>query len=992
MSEPTARRMSDDTQQRAAAASAGRVPGATYRLQLHHQFTFRDAAEIVPYLAQLGVSDLYASPYLQARPGSLHGYDITNHAALNPEIGTEEDHARLCGLLREHGLGHLLDIVPNHMGIAGGTNPWWWDVLENGADSEHAPYFDIDWDPRKPELEGKVLLPILGDQYGCVLERGELKLVLHDGRFRIDYFENRFPAAPASTAAVLREAIARLGGALDEDHPDRMELESIAVALERLPARRRTDPQSVEERRRERIVTQRRLSALCQLSPAVALAVEQAVAAFNGDPADPRSFDRLDALLAEQAYRLAFWRVAAEEINYRRFFDVNDLAGIRVEVPRVFEDTHRLILRLVREGKVTGLRIDHPDGLFHPRSYLRDLQHETAGVDARERFYVVVEKILTGEEPLPPDWPVAGTVGYEVLNQVNGLFVARANEEAMDLAYRRFTGHRERFEDLVYQKKLLILRFALVSELTVLTTLLDRISESNRRSRDFTWGALREALRDVVACFPVYRTYIDAYTGEVSDRDREYVRQAVRRAKRRNPSVSASIFDFVQSTLLLEWPESLEEKARQEHARFVMKFQQLTGPVMAKGVEDTSFYIFNRLVSLNEVGGEPDRFGVEPDELHLYFAERAERWPHALTAGSTHDTKRSEDVRARINVLSEIPELWEERVLRWAQANRERKGQEEAPPAPAAAEAGRSRRRGDEDGRPIPDTNDEYLLYQTLVGAWPLGKTEDQAHQDFVARVQAYMEKATREAKVHTSWIEPNEAYDQGLKDFVAAILDPTRDNPFLDDLRELQPRVARMGMVNSLAQTLVRLTAPGVPDVYQGQEIWDFSLVDPDNRRPVDYAARRRMLEELTERMPEADLGELCRELVEGWEDGRIKLYVTHLALRLRAALPGAFTAGGYVPLETGGERAAHVFAFARQGDGETAITLVPRLVATLARDNDFALPDATAWKGTTVRVPAGRWRNVFTGEELRASEDGALAMDRVFGGFPVALLEKME
>ncbi|HEU4451636.1 MAG TPA: malto-oligosyltrehalose synthase, partial [Longimicrobium sp.] len=571
--------MSDDTQHRAAAASAGRVPRATYRLQLHHQFTFRDAAEIVPYLAELGVSDLYASPYLQARPGSLHGYDITNHAALNPEIGTEEDHTRLCGLLREHGLGHLLDIVPNHMGIAGGTNPWWWDVLQNGAESEHAAYFDIDWHPRKPELEGKVLLPILGDQYGSVLERGELKMVLEEGRFSFHYFENRFPAAPWSTAVVLREALARLDGVLDEDHPDRMELESIAVARARLPSRRGSDPQTVPERRRERIVTQRRLSVLCDRSPQVARAMEEAVAAFNGDPADPRSFDRLDALLEQQHYRLAYWRVAAEEINYRRFFDVNELAGIRVEVPRVFEDTHRLILRLVREGKVTGLRIDHPDGLFHPRQYLRHLQHETAGVDAHERFYVVVEKILTGHERLPADWPVAGTVGYEVLNQVNGLFVARANEAAVDLAYRRFTGSRERFEDLVYEKKLLILRQALVSELTVLTGLLNRMSEASRRSRDFTWGSLQDALSEVVACFPVYRTYIDAFTGEVGERDRRYVQQAVRRAKRRNPGVSASIFDFVQSTLLLAWPESLDDAARDDHARFVMKFQQLTGPV-----------------------------------------------------------------------------------------------------------------------------------------------------------------------------------------------------------------------------------------------------------------------------------------------------------------------------------------------------------------------------------------------------------------------------
>jgi (1->4)-alpha-D-glucan 1-alpha-D-glucosylmutase len=957
-----------DDLHRAGAPGPARVPRATYRLQMHHDFTFRHAAAIVPYLAELGVSDLYASPYLLARPGSLHGYDIVDHTRLNPEIGTDDDHTRLTGRLREHGMGHLLDIVPNHMGI-GADNRWWWDVLENGPSSPYAPYFDIDWQPYKPELEGKVLLPVLGDQYGAVLERGELKLVYDDGAFRLEYFAHRFPAAPAPTAAVLRQALALLDGVLDEEHPDRMELESIATALERLPARRRTDPPSVAERRRERRVTRRRLSGLYQLSPQVAQALDRAVAVFNGDPADPRSFDHLDRMLDEQGYRLAFWRVAAEEINYRRFFDVNELAGVRVELPRVFEDTHRLVLRLVREGKVTGLRIDHPDGLFHPRAYLRELQAETAGVDAKEPFYVVVEKILTGEEELPADWACAGTVGYEFLNHLNGLFVDPAAAEAMELAYRRFAHSRDLFGDLVYQKKRLILRTSLVSELTVLTTLLSRLSERSRRSRDFTWGSLREALRDVVACFPVYRTYIDAHAGEVTARDRDYVDRAVRHARRRNPGVSASIFEFIRSVLLLRWPESLDEAAREEHARFVMKFQQLTGPVMAKGVEDTAFYVFNRLVSLNEVGGEPDRFGVPPDELHAWLLERAERWPHALSASSTHDTKRSEDVRARINVLSEIPDLWEERVRRWAELNAEKR--------PA------------EEGEPVPDRNDEYLLYQTLVGAWPLGGTEDQAHQDFVARVQRYMDKATREAKVHTSWINPNEAYDRGLAEFVAAILSREGGSEFLDDFLAFQPVVARLGMVNALAQTLVKLTAPGVPDVYQGQEIWDFSLVDPDNRRPVDYEVRRTMLAELKGRVTEDDLRELCRELVEGWEDGRIKLYVTMTALGLRNALPHVYTGGEYLPLAASGDRADHVFAFARRGGGDAVVTIVPRLVATLTRERDFALPDGETWKGTSLALPAGRWRSVFTGEHFEC--DGELPLDRVLGGFPVALLEKI-
>jgi len=961
----------------AGATGAGRIPRSTYRIQFNRGFTFRQAAEIVPYLRRLGIGDLYASPYLQARPGSIHGYDITNHASLNVEIGTEDDHTRLAGLLREHGMGHLLDIVPNHMGVGGHTNPWWWEVLEDGPDSKFAKYFDVDWRPRKPDLEGKVLLPVLGDQYGRVLERGELKLVYADGRFRIDYFENRFPAAPAATAAVLREALGRLDGVLDEWHPERMELESIATALERLPNRRRTDTASVAERRREKTVTQNRLSGLYSLSPAVALALDQAVLAFNGTPGDAASFDRLHALLDEQAYRLAFWRVAAEEINYRRFFDVNELAGVRVEIPQVFQDTHRLILRLVREGKVTGLRIDHPDGLFDPHGYLRALQHETAGVDARERFYVVVEKILTGHEELPREWPVAGTVGYEFLNQVNGLFVARAHEAAIDEAYRRFTGLRARFRDLVYDRKRTILRFALVSELTVLTTMLDRISESNRVYRDFTWGALRDALREVVACFPVYRSYIDAFAGLVSERDRHYVEHAVRLARRRNPSVSGSLFDFVRDVLLLEWPESLDAEARDEHARFVMKFQQLTGPVMAKGVEDTAFYVFNRLVSLNEVGGEPDRFGVSPDDFHAMNAARARQWPGALSASSTHDTKRSEDVRARINVLSEMPEAWSEAFNRWAGINAKKRGKEEGG------------RKQDDDADPVPDANDEYLLYQTLVGAWPLGEMDGGAHEEFVGRIQAYMEKATREAKVHTSWINPNEEYDAGLRGFVAAILSSDGDNPFLADFTAFQRPVARMGMVNSLAQTLVKLASPGVPDIYQGQEIWDFSLVDPDNRRPVDYALRQRMLDGLRERMG-GDRTALCRELVEGWEDGRIKLYVTHVALCAREEHEAAFTGGEYLPLAVTGARAEHVLAFARRGGGSTLVAVVPRLVATLSADRDYTVPKADAWGDTRLDLGSlgdGRWRDLFSGVEVGA-DGGSVRVAEVLGGFPVALL----
>ncbi len=956
-----------------AGAPRRRIPSATYRIQFNAGFTFRDGAAVVPYLAELGISDLYASPYLQARPGSVHGYDIVDHDTLNREIGDEHDHARMSAALREHGLGHVLDIVPNHMGIAMGArgkrNRWWMSVLENGPSSPYAGHFDIDWNPRNPELCGKVLLPVLGDQYGRVLEGGELNLVYEAGQFRVEYYENVFPAAPGSTAAVLELAIEKL--TLKPNDPARMELESIAAALRRLPPRRRRDARSINERSRERIVTRRRLRDLVYGSQAVREALDAAVAEYNGTPGEPHSFDRLDALLNDQAYRLAYWRVAAEEINYRRFFDVNDLAGVRVERPRVFQATHALILRLVREGIVTGLRIDHPDGLFDPRDYLVTLQRMTMGLERTEDFYVLVEKILTGDEPLPAEWPVAGTVGYEFLNKVNGLFVAPANEQKIDAVYRTFTGFSDAFEDLVDEKKRLILRSSLVSELTVLTTLLDRISERNRCSRDFTWGSLRDALREVIACFPVYRTYIEAVPGKVTDRDRGYVDQAVERAKERNRTTSGAIFDFVRSTLLLHWPDSLDERARRQHAKFVMKFQQLTGPVMAKGVEDTTFYVYNRLVSLNEVGGEPDRFGIDPEEFHAFNLERAEKWPHALSSSSTHDTKRSEDVRARINVLSELPELWSERVNAWHGFNT-------------------AKLRSD-GGRPVPDANDEYLLYQSLVGAWPFGQMDDQARQDFTARVQSYMEKATREAKRHTSWLNPNPAYDDGLREFVADIL-ADGGNAFLDDFLPFQQVVSRLGMVNSLAQTLVKIASPGVPDIYQGQELWDFSLVDPDNRRPVDYELRMRLMKELETRRGEAGVRGMARELVEAWEDGRIKLHVVQTALRLRAALPDVFTGGGYVPLVAEGGRAEHVVSFARTGGGAAVIVAVPRLVATLTRERGFALPEAADWKGTRIPVPdelAGRYRNALTGEELRPGKHGLDARE-VFADFPVALLER--
>jgi (1->4)-alpha-D-glucan 1-alpha-D-glucosylmutase len=963
-------------------SKAGRIPPkgplTTYRLQLNLNFTFGSAAEVVPYLHELGITDLYASPYLQARPGSLHGYDISNHNHLNPELGGEADHQALVRAIREREMGHLLDIVPNHMGIGEPGNSWWMDVLENGPSSPFAPYFDIDWHPLKPELTGKVLLPVLGDQFGKILENGELRLFFDEGRFRIGYHDLVFPVSPRSSPLVLRAILREMRPHVDEDDYDLTELESVVTALQHVPPRDRTDAESVAERRRESFVSRRRLMALRENSEPFRAALEKALATYNGRPGDPRSFDDLEVVLQDQAYRLAYWRVAVEEINYRRFFDINDLAGVRVERGEVFQATHELILRLVAEGKVTALRIDHPDGLFDPYAYLRQLQQEATRHAGAGPVYIVVEKILTGSESLPDRWPVAGTVGYDFMNRCNGLFVARANEQEMSGVYGNFVGSRFDFHNIAYDRKKLILRVALASELNVLAYLLNRISEKNRRFRDFTLGSLTDALRETIACFPVYRTYIDAISGRVDPLDVAQVDRAIRTAIRRNRATSPTIFEFIRNILLLKWPDDLDENAREEHALFVMKFQQLTGPVMAKGVEDTTFYIYNRLVSLNEVGGEPDEFGIDPSEFHSWMLERSRKWPLAMNSSTTHDTKRSEDVRARINALSEIPAEWEARARKWSELN--------------------ASKRLEVDGDPVPDANDEYLLYQTLIGTWPLSNAHHEEHLRFRERIQQYMEKATREAKVHTSWITPNVEYDDALRQFVGRILDFGGEgdgSEFLVDLVEFQRRIAHAGMLNSLAQTLVKLAAPGVPDIYQGQEIWDFSLVDPDNRRPVDYERRRAMLAELKGGLAEGERSALAGDVLRTWEDGRIKLLVTHTALEIRKRFRKLFQVGRYVALEVEGERAEHLFAFGRVDPGEAIVVAVPRLPLTFQAATGRSFVEASAWEETRAGLPADvsshGYRNAFTGRPVPTTSSRDHHVFRaadLFEGFPVAIL----
>ncbi|WP_047865948.1 malto-oligosyltrehalose synthase [Rubrobacter aplysinae] len=940
-----------------------RIPRATYRVQLNGDFTFSDAAGIVPYLDSLGVSHLYSSPYTRSREGSSHGYDVVDHNELDPEVGGVEGYARLVDALSERGMGQILDFVPNHMGI-GPDNHRWLDVLENGPASPYAHFFDIDWYPaNRRGLYGRVLLPVLGDHYRSILEGGELVLELdpESGSFSVRYYEHRCPLDPGTYPLLLGDVSEMEGEAGGE-------LASLATAFGNLPPREDTSPEAVEERARDARIHRERLARLYAESHEAARHVRDRVELLNTEK------ESLHELLEEQAYRLSYWRVSSDEINYRRFFSIDDLAGVRVEDERVFDAIHKLALDLVRRGEIHGLRIDHIDGLYDPEGYLERLQKaagEALGESGEQPVYLLVEKILAGHERLPEDWTVAGTTGYEFAERLNGLFVDPAGGDGLDRAYRRFLGEDYpdglSFEEVLYRSKREAMRTELASELNVLSRRLltisegvEEASETPGRRYDFTIDALREALAEVVAAFPVYRTYIRE--GRISEDDRRHVEWAVGAAERRSQAADKSSFGFIRGVLL-------GEEESPAAPGFVMRLQQYTGPVMAKGMEDTALYVFNRLSSLNEVGGEPERFGVSIGEMHQENSYRAREWPHAMLSTSTHDTKRGEDVRVRIDALSEMPGEWRGMLGRWGRTNR-------------------AHRRRTERGV-APSRNDEYLLYQTLLGAWPFENPEGEDLESFRERIEGYMLKAVREAGVRTSWTNADEEYEEALSGFVGALLQP--DSAFMSEFLPFAGRVSRVGALNSLSQTLVKLTAPGVPDVYQGNDLWDLSLVDPDNRRPVDYALRARMLEDLRERFA-ADGPGTARSLAGtgGWRDGSPKLHLTRCALTLRREREELFQDSEYLPLEVTGPMADHVFAYARRLGDEAAITVVPRLYAPLAPESGL-LPDPTLWRGTGVEMPSGLpapVRNVLTDETLRSPEEGRLDLVETFASFPVALL----
>jgi (1->4)-alpha-D-glucan 1-alpha-D-glucosylmutase len=945
------------------AAVEARVPRATYRLQLHHRFTFDDAIAVLPYLVRLGVSHVYCSPVTRARPGSLHGYDVVAHDEFNPELGGRAGFERFCAALREQGLGLLLDLVPNHMGVFGAENRWWSDVLENGPASPYAQHFDIDWDPLDADLQGKVLLPVLGERYGQVLDSGELRLVFEAdaGSFAVHYHEHRFPLDVRGYAALLRDVEA-------DGTPWAEPLAALADAFAALPPRDAVGPADVTPRAHEKERLKARLARLAAEAPGLAAAIEQTLPARN-------EAEALHALLEAQAWRLAYWRVAADEINYRRFFDINSLAALRIERQPVFEATQGLALELVAAGRVDGLRIDHPDGLRDPGQYFLRLQRgcarraglalpEVPGERPARPVYLVAEKIAASHEDVPESWSVHGTTGYRYAAVVNGLFVDTGAAAKFDRIWRGFTQDPRSFEEHAYDGKRAIMRGALASELTVLATELLRIARAHRLTRDHTFNNLRRALAEVAACLPVYRTYI---VEAPSAQDRRYIDWAVAQARRRSVAADASVFDFVRTTLLGEAVEGAPPALRERALRLAVRFQQFSAPVAAKGVEDTAFYRYLRLASLNEVGGDPARFGVTVRAFHGASADRCARWPHTMLATSTHDHKRSADVRCRIDVLSEMPAAWRLLLRRWSRMNRMHRGRLDG-------------------GAPAPSPADEYLLYQTLIGTLPAGGLDEAGLAPYRERIRQYMVKAAREAKTHTSWISPDEAYEAALDGFVGGLLGRLAPNLFLDDLTAQVRTLAWYGALNSLSTTLLKFTSPGVPDIYQGHEVVKLTLVDPDNRQPVDYPHHAERLAALGALDP-ADAGELAAAP----HDGRAKLWITWRLLALRRAQPALFRDGDYLALKTGGRHAEHVVAFARRHAGATLVAVAGRLFAGLGAEVARPPLGEAVWGDTWIAVPAlkdgTRLVDALTGERV-AVENRRIRLAAAFARFPGAVL----
>lgn len=875
-----------------------RTPVSTYRLQLHKDFTFDDAAAISAYLRQLGITHVYASPYLQAAPGSNHGYDVVDHQHVNEELGGSNGHQRFCERLREERLGQILDIVPNHMSL-GPENHYWWDVLENGPSSRYASFFDIDWQPQEERLRDKVLVPILADQYGRVLQSGGITVLRKNGRFLVTAADQHFPVSPPSLIAILVRAA---------EYAKSDTLSFLAASYGRLPVPEYWDRRLIMTRHRDKTVLNGMLTRLCSEEAAACEAIDRSVAELNANQ------DALDDFLSQQNYRLSYWKTADQQLGYRRFFDVNTLIGLRIEREHVFEETHALILDWLKSGILDGVRIDHPDGLRDPLEYFNRLRQQAP------EAWIVAEKILEPGEFLRENWPVQGTSGYDFLNVALNLLVHKDGMNSLSRVYGNFTSRSTDWPPIAHDKKLGVAQEALGSDVNRLASLFVNICETNRNQRDYTRAEIRRSIREVAACFKVYRTYVIPARDEVTDEDRAIITAACDCAKSRRTDIDGGLFDFLRAVLTMEVTGRLESE-------FLLRFQQFTSPVMAKGVEDTAFYCYNRLTAMNEVGADPARNGSTIEEFHEYCAKMQATHPLTMTTLSTHDTKRSEDVRARMAVLSEVPSAFATAISRWSKRTKQYRDD-------------------------LVDRGTEYFYYQTLIGAWPLSAD----------RAKAYMQKAMREAKERTTWVANNKEYEDALNAFIETTL---ADANFLSEVEIFVARIKRAGWLNSLSQTLLKYTAPGVPDLYQGNELWDLSLVDPDNRRPVDYDLRRDALRKLhTLSIP---------EIMAHMDDGLPKMHTIHRALTTRRERPEWFgESAGYTPILATGRKSDHAIAFLR---GDSVLTVVPRWNMTL--DNN--------WANTSIEIPQGEWLNRMTGEHITS---GKILLSDLLREFPVALL----
>ncbi|MDX2272755.1 MAG: malto-oligosyltrehalose synthase [Cyanobacteriota bacterium] len=930
------------------------IPNSTYRLQFNSQFTFTSAKDILPYLAELGVSTLYASPIFQARRGSTHGYDVVDPNQINPELGGKEKLDELLQDLQKYNMGWIQDIVPNHMAYDG-QNFMLMDILESGQDSDYIDFFDVNWHHLSFGSEDRILAPFLGNFYDACLENAEIQLGFDAAGLHINYYDLRFPLNINSYHDFFTHQLPRLKRKLGRNHPDYVKLLGALYSLKFIPSKK----VDLIERADQISFCKQLLWDLYGENSHVQTFIDENLTLFNGQPGDPSSFDLLDHLLSQQNFRLAFWKVGAEEINYRRFFTVNELISLRMEDKEVFRKTHNLIFKMIDQGKFQGLRIDHIDGLYDPIDYLNRLRERV------NQSYIIVEKILESHETIPSHWPLQGSTGYDFLVKLNGIFCQTNYWEKFDLIYTTFSGLKVTADQVIEDKKRLIIERNLSGDMDNLAYLHKQISSRHRYANDFTLYSLRKALVEVLIYFPVYRIYVN--NGSLDEIGQSYIRQAVEQARESQP-ILLNELNFIERFLLLQYDDLLAQDEKNQWIHFVMRLQQFAGPLMAKGVEDTAFYVYNRLLSLNEVGGDPRQFGISLDDFHQFNQTRSNDWPLAMNSTSTHDTKRGEDARARLNVLSEIPEEWEAHLKVWREINADHK----------------TRVKGSKRSE-LPDRNDEYMLYQTLLASFPFIKAE---YPTFSERLKAYVIKAVREAKVHTAWLRPDATYETAITHFVEKLLDDSKPNPFLDSFFPFLKKIQHYGIFNSLAQTLIKVMAPGIPDIYQGSEFWDLSMVDPDNRRPVDFDHRLQVLTTINDHLQQSAYADLLADLLTHRIDGRIKLYTLYQALQIRQQYPTLFSSGSYWPLRITGVLADHVIAFARIEGNLAVMCVACRWLTPVIEEGQDPLGRAV-WQNTEILLPFGKWQhwhNVLTHQPLSGKD--TLALADILESFPVALL----